>query len=59
MMPVSRMNNMKSLAMNYGPLSLMIRGFASGWFSIARYTITSTSCSVIDSRSSQCTMERL
>ena len=29
------MNSLKSLAMNCGPLSEMIRGFASGYFSLA------------------------
>ncbi len=33
--PVTRMNSLKSLAMNCGPLSLMIRGLASGYFSSA------------------------
>src|SRR5215467_538188 len=32
-MPEMRMNSLKSRAMNCGPLSEMIRGFASGYFS--------------------------
>src|SRR5216683_3653589 len=35
-MPEMRMNSLKSRAMNCGPLSEMIRGFASGHFSLAR-----------------------
>src|SRR6266851_9099294 len=34
-MPLIRMNSLKSLAMNCGPLSEMIRGRASGHFSFA------------------------
>jgi hypothetical protein len=34
--PAMRINSLKSLAMNWGPLSEMIRGFASGYFSRAR-----------------------
>ena len=37
------MNSLKSLAMNCGPLSEMIRGFASGYFSRARCKMTSIS----------------
>src|SRR5207302_7713058 len=33
-MPEIRMNSLKSLAMNCGPLSEMIRGRASGYFSL-------------------------
>ena len=33
-MPEMRMNSLKSLAMNCGPLSEMIRGRASGYFSL-------------------------
>ena len=32
------MNSLKSRAMNCGPLSEMIRGFASGYFSLAQRT---------------------
>src|SRR5215469_15927111 len=35
-MPETRMNSLKSLAMNCGPLSEMIRGRASGCSSLAR-----------------------
>ena len=35
-MPEMRMNSLKSGAMNCGPLSEMMRGFASGYFSLAR-----------------------
>ena len=35
-MPEMRMNSLKSRAMNCGPLSEMMRGFASGYFSLAR-----------------------
>src|SRR5215469_12403168 len=35
-MPETRMNSLKSLAMNCGPLSEMIRGRASRWISLAR-----------------------
>jgi hypothetical protein len=45
--------------MNCGPLSDMMRGFASGYSSLARSRITSISASLIDSRRSQCTIERL
>jgi len=54
-MPEMRMNSLKSRAMNCGPLSEMIRGFASGYFSLARSRITSMLASFIDSRRSQCT----
>src|ERR1700758_5332697 len=37
-MPEIRMNSLKSRAMNCGPLSEMIRGFASGYFSLAQRT---------------------
>ena len=49
-MPEMRMNSLKSRAMNCGPLSEMMRGFASGYFSLARSRISSTSASLIDSR---------
>ena len=42
-----------------GPLSLMMRGRASGDASRARWMIVSTSISSIFSRISQCTMKRL
>jgi hypothetical protein len=35
-MPEMRMNSLKSRAMNCGPLSEMMRGFASEYFSLAR-----------------------
>ena len=38
-MPQMRMNSLKSLAMNCGPLSEMIRGVTPGNFSAARWTI--------------------
>ena len=38
-MPQMRINSLKSRAMNCGPLSEMIRGFASGYFSSARCRI--------------------
>ena len=53
------MNSLKSLAMNCGPLSEMIRGRASGYFSFAPYKMISMSASVIDFRRSQLTMYRL
>ena len=53
------MNSLKSLAMNCGPLSEMIRGCASGYFSLAACRMISMSASVIDSRRSQLTMYRL
>ena len=46
-MPQIRMNSLKSLAMNCGPLSEMIRGRASGYRSRARWMIVSTSASVM------------
>ena len=49
------MNSVKSLAMNCGPLSEMIRGRASGYFSLAACRMISMSASVIDSRRSQLT----
>ena len=58
-MPQIRMNSLKSLAMNCGPLSEMIRGRASGNRSRARWMIVSTSASVMLSRISQWTMNRL
>src|SRR5215467_3004339 len=58
-MPEIRMNSLKSLAMNCGPLSEIIRGRASGYFSFAPCKMTSMSVSVIDSRMSQFTMYRL
>lgn len=51
-MPEMPMNSLKSEAMSCGLLSEMIRGFASGYFSLARYRITSTSASRMDSRRS-------
>src|SRR5215467_12550452 len=45
--------------MNCGPLSEMMRGFASGCSSFARSKMTSMSASVIDARRSQFTMYRL
>ena len=41
------------------PLSEMIRGLASGYFSLARSRIISMSASFIDSRKSQCSKKRL
>jgi len=55
-MPEIRMNSLKSLAMNCGPLSEMIRGRASGYFSFAPCRMISMSASAIDSRMSQFTM---
>src|SRR5262249_5250751 len=52
-MPKMRMKSLKSRAMNCGPLSEMIRGVASAYFSLARCRITSTSASRMDSRRSQ------
>src|SRR3954466_6867858 len=49
-MPVRRMNSLKSLAMNCGPLSEMMRGRSAGWGSWARTRMHSTSASVIWSR---------
>src|SRR6185436_4990243 len=46
-MPVRRMNSLKSRAMNCGPLSEMMRGCSSGYFSRARWRMHSTSASVI------------
>ena len=57
--PEIRMNSLKSLAMNCGPLSEMIRGRASGCFYFAPYKMISISASVIDSRMFQFTMYRL
>src|SRR6516165_6265389 len=42
-MPEIRMNSLKSLAMNCGPLSEMIRGRASGCFSLAACRMISMS----------------
>ena len=58
-MPEIRMNSLKSLAMNCGPLSEMIRGRTSGYFSLAPCKMISMAASVIDSRMSQFTMYRL
>src|SRR5450756_977603 len=44
-MPEIRMNSLKSRAMNCGPLSEMILGFAPGYFSLARSRIISMSAS--------------
>jgi hypothetical protein len=52
-MPEIRINSLKSRAMNCGPLSETIHGFASGYFSLARSRITSMSASFTDSRTSQ------
>jgi hypothetical protein len=52
-MPEIRMNSLKSLAMNCGPLSEMIRGRASGYILQAAKELISMSASVIDSRRSQ------
>jgi hypothetical protein len=46
-MPEMRMNSLKSRAMNCGPLSEMIRGFASGYFSLAHSRMTSMSDSLM------------
>src|SRR5579875_935177 len=51
-MPQTRMNSLKSQAMNCGPLSEMMRGPAWGNFSRARAKMISTFASFIDSRSS-------
>ena len=53
------MNSLKSLAMNCGPLSEMIRGRSPGNCSRARWRIVSTSASVLVSRISQWMMNRL
>jgi hypothetical protein len=45
-MPEMRMNSLKSLAMNWGPLSEMIRGLAHGYRSFARSRMISMSASV-------------
>src|SRR5215471_11624251 len=58
-MPQTRMNSLKSLAMNCGPLSEMIRGLASGNFSRPRWMICSMSTSVIVARISWWTTQRL
>ena len=58
-MPQTRMNSLKSLAMNCGPLSEMIRGVWPGTFSRARWMMVCTSDSSILSRISQWTMNRL
>ncbi|MFO0601592.1 MAG: hypothetical protein U0324_00390 [Polyangiales bacterium] len=49
---------MNSRATNCGPLSLMIRGRASGCFSRARCNTSSTSSSFIVSRISKCRIAR-
>jgi hypothetical protein len=51
-----RMNPLKSRAMNWGPLSVMIRGRSPGYFSNARCTTISVSNSFMVSRISQWTM---
>ena len=58
-MPAMRMNSLKSLAMNCGPLSVMMRGVTPGNFSRALCRMVSTSISSIFSRISQWTMKRL
>lgn len=58
-MPDIRMNSLKSLAMNCGPLSEMTRGRAPGHFSFAPCKMISMAASVIDSRMSQFTTYRL
>ena len=58
-MPEIRMNSLKSRAMNCGPLSEMIRGLASGYFSLPPSRMISISASVIESRKSQWTIKRL
>src|SRR5689334_22679152 len=45
-MPETRMNSLKSLAMNCGPLSEMMRGRASGYVSFAPRRMISMSASV-------------
>ena len=42
-MPLIRINSLKSLAINCGPLSEIILGLASGNFSLARRRMISTS----------------
>jgi len=42
------MNSLKSLAINWGPLSEIIRGLAPGYRSLARSKVISMSASVID-----------
>src|ERR1035441_1407408 len=54
-----RLNSLKPRAMNWGPLSEMTRGRASGCFSLAPSSMISMSASVIASRRSQWTMDRL
>src|SRR5579883_2974319 len=54
-MPQTRMNSLKSRAMNCGPLLEMIRDVAWGNFSRARCKMISTSASVIHARIFQCT----
>ena len=54
--PEMRINSLKSLAMNCGPLSVMMRGFASGNFSRARCNRISTSGSHIKARKLQSTI---
>src|SRR5690242_12447293 len=47
-MPEMRMNSSKSRAINCGPLSEIMRDFTSGYFSLARSRITSTSALAVD-----------
>jgi hypothetical protein len=51
-MPEMRMNSLQSFAMNCGPLSEIIRGFAPGYISFARSKLISMSASVIERRAS-------
>ena len=57
-MPQTRMNSVKSLATNCGPLSEMSRGVTPGNFARARGTIYSISASFMGSRISPWRMER-
>src|SRR5712691_9967548 len=57
-MPLMRMNSLKSRAINCGPLSVMTRGRAWGYFSFARSRIVSTSDSFICSRISSARRNR-
>jgi hypothetical protein len=52
-MPEMRMNSLKSLAINYVPLSEMTRGLTSGYRSLARSRMISIWASVISSRRPQ------
>ena len=56
--PAMRINSLKSLAMNCGPLSVIIRALALGYFSRAACSTISTSASVIWRRSCQWTTLR-